>query len=68
MIRKWDIYGTQVIRNKMLLNKKYPEQLMNKCRRFSDRWNIDIHDALHHIISSGEIDRVAKNYRATGRI
>lgn len=73
MIWKWDIYETQVIRNKMILNKKYPGQLFNKCKKFSDRWRIDLHDALHAILSGGdkrksEIQRVQESYKKTGRI
>ena len=62
VIEKFDDSATQVIRNKMLFNKKYPEQLLNRCKRYNERYCISIHDALYSILTHGEIDKVKERY------
>lgn len=69
VIVDFDCYPqTHIIRNKMILNAKYAERLRNRCEKHADRWSVSVHDALYHILSSGEIDRVRNSYIATGKI
>ena len=68
VIKKWDVYSTQVIRNKMILNNKYKNELHNTCELIAFRNHISVHDALHSYLSNGEIRRVKNEYSTTGKI
>lgn len=68
VIQKWNIYDTQVIRHKVLLNKKYKNKLHSTCELISYRNGINIHDALFSYLSNGEISRVTNEYKQTGSL
>lgn len=68
VITKWDIYDTQVIRNKMLLNKDYKNKLHKTCELIAFRNHISVHDALFSYLSHGEISRVRDEYLTTNKI
>lgn len=59
---------TRIIKMKMLLNKKYPERLKNRCEKKSDRYCISVHDALISILSHGEITKVYNRYMNTNKL
>ena len=67
-ITKWDIYDTQLIRNKVLLNNDYKNKLHKTCELIAFRNRISISDALFSYLSHGEISRVRNEYLTTGKI
>lgn len=68
VIQKWDVYDTQIIRHKVLLNKKYKNKLHSTCELIAYRNCISVHDALFSYLSHGEISRVTNKYKQTGSL
>ena len=67
VIKQWDLYATQVIRNKVLLNKRYTKNLYKRCKKESEKYCISFHDSLYSVLRNGEIQKVTANYIKTNK-